>query len=95
MSAQGATALYERVTSDEQFRAQLEAAATPEEKRRIVTDAGYDMSRDDLSTIRNLAGMNELSDEDLERVAGGIGMETSMEGGIPVVVGAMSAAALV
>ena len=57
---------------NEQFRAQLEAAATPEEKRRIVTDAGYDMSRDDLSTIRNLAGMNELSDEDLEKVAGGV-----------------------
>jgi hypothetical protein len=61
----------------------------------IVTDAGYDLSGDDLSIIRNLAGMNELSDEDLEKVAGGIGMETSMEGGIPVAIGAMSAAALV
>ena len=72
MSAEGATALFERVKSDEQFRAQLEAAETPEAKRRIVTDAGYDVSSDDLSTIRNIAGMSDLSDEDLEKVAGGI-----------------------
>jgi predicted ribosomally synthesized peptide with nif11-like leader len=71
MSAQGATALYERVTSDEKFRAQLEAAETPDDKRRIVTEAGYDVSRDDLSTLRKLAGATELSDEDMEKVAGG------------------------
>jgi predicted ribosomally synthesized peptide with nif11-like leader len=72
MSAEGATALYERVGSDEQFRTQLETAATPEDKRRIVTEAGYDVGRDDLSTVRKLAGVSELSDEDLEKVAGGI-----------------------
>jgi predicted ribosomally synthesized peptide with nif11-like leader len=72
MSAEGATALYERVSSDEEFRAQLEAAEAPDEKRRIVTEAGYDVSRDDLPTVRNLAGVSELSDEDLEKVAGGI-----------------------
>jgi predicted ribosomally synthesized peptide with nif11-like leader len=72
MSAEGATALYERVGSDEQFRIQLETAETPEDKRRIVTEAGYDVGRDDLSTVRKLAGVSELSDEDLEKVAGGI-----------------------
>jgi predicted ribosomally synthesized peptide with nif11-like leader len=72
MSAEGATALYERVGSDEQFRTQLETAETPEDKRRIVTEAGYDVGRDDLSTVRKLAGVSELSDEDLEKVAGGI-----------------------
>jgi predicted ribosomally synthesized peptide with nif11-like leader len=71
MSAEGAQALYERVSSDESFRVQLETAETPDDKRRIVTDAGYDVSRDDLSTIKNLAGASELSDEDLEKVAGG------------------------
>jgi predicted ribosomally synthesized peptide with nif11-like leader len=71
MSAEGATALYERVSSDEGFRGQLEAAKTPEEKRRIVTEAGYDVTPDDLPTIKSLAGMTELSDEDLEKVAGG------------------------
>jgi predicted ribosomally synthesized peptide with nif11-like leader len=76
MSAEGATALYERVTSDEEFRARLEAAETPEEKHEIVAEAGFDVNRDDLSTVRNLAGMRELSDEDLEKVAGGAGATT-------------------
>jgi predicted ribosomally synthesized peptide with nif11-like leader len=78
MSAEGATALYERVSSDEEFRAQLEGAETPDQKRRIVTEAGYDVSRDDLSTIRSLAGVSELSDEDLEKVAGGSGSLTDV-----------------
>jgi predicted ribosomally synthesized peptide with nif11-like leader len=68
--------LYERVNSDEEFRAQLEGAETPDDKRRIVTDAGYDVSRDDLNTIRKLAGVSELSDEDLGKVAGGMGDTT-------------------
>ena len=72
MSAEGVTALYERVSSDEEFRGQLEAAETPDDKRRIVTDAGYDVSIDDLPTVKRLAGISELSDEDLEKVAGGV-----------------------
>jgi predicted ribosomally synthesized peptide with nif11-like leader len=71
MSAAGAAALYERVGSDEEFRGQLEAAETPDDKYRIVSQAGYDVSRDDLPTLRKLAGVNELSDEDMEKVAGG------------------------
>jgi predicted ribosomally synthesized peptide with nif11-like leader len=78
MSAEGATALYERVSSDETFSAQLEAAETPDDKRRIVTEAGYDVSRDDLFTFRKLAGMSELTDEDLEKVAGGSGSLTTV-----------------
>jgi predicted ribosomally synthesized peptide with nif11-like leader len=78
MSAEGATALYERISSDEAFTARLEAAESPEDKRRIVTEAGYDVGRDDLPTVRNLAGMSELSDEDLEKVAGGMGDTTGM-----------------
>jgi predicted ribosomally synthesized peptide with nif11-like leader len=95
MSAEGATAFFERVTSDEQFRTQLEAAETPDDKHRIVTDAGYDLSRDDLSIIRNLAGMNELSDEDLEKVAGGAGAETWIVVGGGSVVGSAAVAAIV
>jgi predicted ribosomally synthesized peptide with nif11-like leader len=71
MSAEGVTSLYERINSDEQFRAKMEAAETPDDKRQIVTEAGYEVTSDDLPTIRRLAGVNELSDEDLEKVAGG------------------------
>jgi predicted ribosomally synthesized peptide with nif11-like leader len=86
MSAVGATALYERVSSDEEFRARLEAADTPDDKRRIVTEAGYDVSRDDLATVRNLAGVSELSDEDLEKVAGGMSTTDVLAAvGLPVI----------
>jgi predicted ribosomally synthesized peptide with nif11-like leader len=95
MSAEGATALYERVTSDEEFRARLEAAETPEEKGQVVTEAGFDVSRDDLSTVRSLAGVSELSDEDLEKVAGGGATSTVLtvvEGAAPfVIIAAVSA----
>ena len=78
MSAQAVTALFERVRSDEEFRGRLEAAATPEEKHRIVSEAGYEVTREDVSVIRELAGVRELSDEDLEKVAGGKGTPTNI-----------------
>jgi predicted ribosomally synthesized peptide with nif11-like leader len=73
MSAEGAQAFYERVTSDKQFRAQVDAQETWEGKQRVATEAGYDVSRDDMPGIRKLAGRRELSDEDLDRapVSGG------------------------
>jgi predicted ribosomally synthesized peptide with nif11-like leader len=43
MSVQGATAFWERIQSDEQFRHQVERAATPDEKHRVVAAAGYDV----------------------------------------------------
>src|SRR5215471_2726630 len=95
MSAEGATALFERISSDEEFQAQLEGAETPEEKRRIVTEAGYDVSRDDLPTIRKLSGVSELSDEDLESVAGGIRTSAAIvAGGVYVIAGYLAATAL-
>jgi predicted ribosomally synthesized peptide with nif11-like leader len=72
MSSESAAALYERLTSDEGFRSQIQAATTKEEKRRIVAEAGYEVTDEDMSTIRKLAGVSELSDEDLEKVAGGV-----------------------
>jgi predicted ribosomally synthesized peptide with nif11-like leader len=90
MSAEGVTALYERVSSDEEFRGQLEAAETPDDKRRIVTDAGYDVSIDDLPTVKRLAGISELSDEDLEKVAGGSDV-TTVAVGLPAAVAFVAA----
>jgi predicted ribosomally synthesized peptide with nif11-like leader len=81
MSAEGAKAFYERVTSDEEFRAQFEAAATPEEKNRIVTEAGYEVNRDDVNTLRKLHGLGDGGPLRLRagrRAAGG-----SLRGGAP------------
>jgi predicted ribosomally synthesized peptide with nif11-like leader len=93
MSTEGATAFYERMSSDEEFRSQVDAAETPEGKHRIVSAAGYDVSPDDLQVIRNLAGVSELSDEDLEKVAGGTGTNTGVGATLGIVGGAAAAAA--
>jgi predicted ribosomally synthesized peptide with nif11-like leader len=95
MSTQGATALYERFASDEEFRARLEDAPTQDEARRLVTEAGYDVSLDDLPAIRNLVGVRELSDEDLEKVAGGGATTVDAVGSVATVaaVACMAAAA--
>jgi predicted ribosomally synthesized peptide with nif11-like leader len=91
MSVQGVTALWERMQSDEQFRRQVEQAATPQEKHQVVVAAGLDVEPGDLSTLRSLAGMHEISDEDLEKVAGGSGTVTGV--GVSVIAGAGAAAA--
>ena len=95
MSAEGAAALFERITTDENFRSEVEGAATPNEKHRIVTEAGYDVTPDDIPQIKSLAGVEEISDDDLEKVAGGLS-DLEMTGllvGGGVAVGAIGAAA--
>ena len=75
MTQESATAFAERISTDEAFRDRLTAASTPEERRQIAGEAGFDVSRNDLPAIRGALGIEELSDEDLEKVAGG--MDTS------------------
>ncbi|MGH3050278.1 MAG: Nif11-like leader peptide family RiPP precursor [Gaiellaceae bacterium] len=78
MSASSAEALVERVKSDADFRRKLEEAPTPADKQQVVADAGFDVSRDDLGTVKTAAGIEgEISDEDLDKVAGGMGTTTS------------------
>ena len=73
MSTEGANALFERVKNDDEFRRRLEESRTAEDKRRIVTEAGFDVDRDDVATMKSLAGLDELSDEELVQAVGGSG----------------------
>ncbi len=95
MSEQGVRALLARLESDQGFRERLEAAPGNDARRQIVLDAGFDVQASDLPTLRSLTGIQELSDEDLEKVAGGIGTATGgslvMSGGV---VAAVAVAAL-
>ena len=79
MSEAGVVALLERAESDEDFRTRLEAASL-EERRKIIKDAGFDVDPSDVETFKSLTGVQELSDEDLERIAAG-GSITSVAGG--------------
>lgn len=99
MSRESATALFDRLTGDTSFRDQLLAAASNEQRRRLVVEAGYDVDPSDLPMLRELAGLGELSDEELEQVAGGglgtiAGISAGAFGGLGIGVGAAVIAAI-
>jgi predicted ribosomally synthesized peptide with nif11-like leader len=73
MSTEGVRALFERVISDGAFGRQLAEAQTPEGKYQLITQAGFDIDRQDLEVIKSLDGLDELSDEYLAQVVGGAG----------------------
>jgi len=68
MSEHSVRALLERLESDADLRRHLEEASTPDEKDQILHLAGFDVSSAD---IQEQLQKGELSDKDLEGVAGG------------------------
>jgi len=71
MSATRAHELMTKLTTDSEFRSQVAKAATADEKKVIIDAAGYgDVTTDDLASIAPEYG-NELTDAELEAVAGG------------------------
>jgi predicted ribosomally synthesized peptide with nif11-like leader len=72
MTSDAVTAFVDRVMSDTDFRDQLAAAPTPEDRLRIANAAGFAIDADDVGTLRSALGVQEISDADLETVAGGM-----------------------
>ena len=73
MTEEAIKSFVEKLSTDETFANKLASAATPEERLKIANDAGFAVSASDLSAIKAAINIEELSDEDLEKVAGGIG----------------------
>ncbi len=73
MTEEAIKSFVEKLSTDETFANKLASAATPEERLKIANDAGFAVSASDLSAIKTALSVEELSDEDLEKVAGGIG----------------------
>ena len=71
MSTEGATALFQRLSADESFRRSLEEASTPQDRYKVVTEAGFEIDRGDVATLKRLAGIEGMSDDDLAQVVGG------------------------
>lgn len=88
MSQEGIRDLLDRVESDEGFRNQLLTAGSVEERVHLVHEAGYDVGPNDLPAFREMVQFGELSDDDLELVAGGMGNGTvaGIDAGISAVV---------
>ena len=78
MTEETVRAFAERITTDEEFARRLGSASSPDERLKMAKDAGYDLSASDLSAIKTALSVEELSDEDLEKVAGGIGASASV-----------------
>ena len=77
MSVENAQSFYLRVTTDEEFRIQLEQIATVEERQQTIQAAGYEFTAKEWETVSKqiLAASDsneeELSDAELTAVSGG------------------------
>jgi predicted ribosomally synthesized peptide with nif11-like leader len=59
---------FKKLKEDENFRAAFESAATTEAKAKVLAEAGLDIS---VKVALEAVTGQELSDEDLDAVAGG------------------------
>ena len=66
MSEEQLKAFIEKVQGDDSLQEKLKAAANPDVVVSIAKEAGFSISADDLKNAQS-----ELSDEELEGVAGG------------------------
>jgi len=67
MSEEQLKAFIEKVQGDDSLQEKLKAAANPDVVVSIAKEAGFSISADDL----NKAQQSEISEEELEAVAGG------------------------
>jgi predicted ribosomally synthesized peptide with nif11-like leader len=73
MATPRAAELIAKISDDVVFRQRLENAGTPEARRQIFDEAGYaDVTKEDLTqALQEGSPDGELSDAELEAVAGG------------------------
>lgn len=71
MSREAAQAFVERLNDDEAFRETMIAADDNDTRLRTAQEAGFDITADDLDELRREHSVDELSEEDLQRIAGG------------------------
>lgn len=78
MSVENAHSFYVRVTTDEEFRTQLEQTSTAAERQQIIRAAGYKFTIEEWETAKEqiLAASDsnegELSDTELTAISGGL-----------------------
>ena len=77
MSIESAKAFLERLKDDKDFRTSVGEIGTAEERLEYVKKAGFDFTMEEIATLKD-----ELSEEELDFVAGGGGARCnhSMDG---------------
>ena len=88
MSLENVQAFYERIADDREFLAELEASQTQEEGKKILAEAGYDFTTEELeeytsqmleSTDTENNMFEELNEEQMTAVVGGFKKVISTE----------------
>ncbi len=69
MSVQAAKDFVAKIEGDKSLAGSLESAADDDARRKIAADAGFDFTKAEMREA--LSGSKQLSDEDLDTVAGG------------------------
>lgn len=67
MSVASAKSFLDKIKTDATFAKAVRGAATPKERTALVNGAGFDFTQTELDQARQ----GELSDQELESVAGG------------------------
>ena len=68
MSVDSTKAFLERVKNDEDFRKEVGAQTSKEERMKFVKAQGFDFTKEEIASLRG-----ELTEEELNDAAGGIG----------------------
>ena len=78
MSLESAKLFIEKMKTDSEFREKVVALKSREERKSFIEKEGYDFTKEEFEQakkeyINNAKSESELSEEDLENVAGGYG----------------------
>lgn len=71
MSVQAAKDFVAKVKEDKSLADSLEAASDDDARRKIASDAGFNFTKDEMKEALSEGGSKQLSDDDLDTVAGG------------------------
>ncbi len=71
MSVESAKKFVEKMATDPTFLAKVQEAPDAAAKQKVVAEAGYNFDMADLAGVLPQSAGGELSDADLENVAGG------------------------
>ncbi len=77
MSVESAKQFVQKMASDPEFLAKVQAAPDQATKKKLVQEAGFDFDLADLAGMLPQSQGGELSESDLEGVAGGECMTTT------------------
>ena len=71
MSVENAKSFIEKLNSDETFLKQIAGAGSDEARLKVAQEAGFEFSTEELTSAIDQFSSEELSEEELEVVAGG------------------------